>query len=135
MSLVPVSFAIALASASDSERAVNARWLVIVALRIVFGAIRFGSPCAGIRTTLPTTGIVTLAIAFSTSGILCSALTCWLSMFLYAPPISASASGGAFFTAGGGGGSIWRPDGLRSYIMFVSAMPAPPSTAAWWILV
>jgi hypothetical protein len=42
--LVSVCFAIAFASASESERAANARWLVIVALSIVFGAIRFGSP-------------------------------------------------------------------------------------------
>ena len=134
--LVPVSFATAFASASESERAVKARWLVIVALSIVFGATRFGSPVAGRRTTLRTTGATTLAIAFSTSGILCSALNSWLSMFLYAEPSSASGSGWpSGFALCAGAGSICRPAGLVSYIMLVSAMPAPPSTAAWWILV
>ncbi len=85
---------------------------------------------------MSTTGATTLAIAFSTSGIRCSALTCWLSMFLYAEPSSASGSGWASWCAlGAGAGSIFRPAGLVSYIMLVSTMPAPPSTAAWWILV
>src|SRR5712672_4462531 len=119
----------------------------MVALNGVLGASNIGS-CVTRLCSVPSAfgispGLARKAsvMAFTMSGAACHIFNCWRIMLpmMSAMPFTGSTAigelGAGLADAGlGAAGATSRGVGVTSYSALLIAMPAPPSTAAWWTL-
>src|SRR5216684_7507234 len=117
----------------------------MVVLNGVLGALSVGSWSTRLLSVPSALGVSpglarkAFVMAFTMSGAACHILNCWrimLPMMSAMPLIGSTAVGelGAGLEAAGlgSGGATSRGVAVTSYSALLIAMPAPPSTAAWW---